>query len=391
MKRILVVDTFDFGVSGDKQFSGGAELHTYVLCKTLLELGYNVTSLHVIKSGYTETTASFNLKGLNQVYLKSKPRFEIVKGENKKSLAMSWSKDLKVEFKRFLKVNQFDYAINNFKANLSNILLEHNIPTIQPLHSGTATLGGMVGTITNRVFAPLLKYGPEMFKLGWASEYVAEDYRIYASKHLGIDIDPWLHPYYVGKSDNVDEVLPSNGKVYIVSRTSPEKRIHVSLDILDKLNIPTKVYTIIGDEDYFDKRIKKYTENPNIEFVYNAMYPDIMEDLRSARLLVLDSNKETFGLSGLEAMERGVPIVYHNNNLDVAPHESIVDTELLTYITKSKDLDDHTDKLRYLDLSLETRVLIANKTRSKFSTSAWKSNFESIFNSFQQTKLNQLF
>lgn len=395
MKHILVIDSFDVGSHGNNKFGGGVELHNYILCRTLSELKYKVTTIQVIAEGCENP--NYNLKNVEQIFLETGPKFLALKDatkENRKSLAMRWSRDIKNEVRRAISnLSDVDYAINNYRANMSLILLEYNIPTIQPLHAGTSTLGGMVGTVTNRVYTPMLEYKnkPSIFKLGYASEYVAHDFKEYANKHINISIDKYLHPYHVGISTITDEVKPSNGNLFFITRTSPEKRLHISLEIAYKNKIPTTVYTTIGDYEYFEKRIKKYVDCDFIEFHFDAPYDVIMEDLKNARALVMDCSKETFGLVGLEAMERGVPIIYHDNGSSIPPQDSIVHPQLNSIVYKSRDIDDHTDKLVNLNLGLNDRNTIARLTRDKFSIKQWKTNLNKLFKSMAKENTFKLF
>lgn len=105
-------------------------------------------------------------------------------------------------------------------------------------------------------------------------------------------------------------------KLITVAALRQGKRVD---DIFEALKIITENYhaknvslTVIGDgflEDYYKRRCSELNMDKYVSFVGRKNKYEIAELLKSHNLYVISSDKETFCISGIEALASGIPIV----------------------------------------------------------------------------------
>ncbi len=107
-------------------------------------------------------------------------------------------------------------------------------------------------------------------------------------------------------SDGKGEYLLFSGRIV------KEKGIEDAIELSQKTGIPLKIAGIKQDVEYFDKVIKPQLSN-SIEYVGNLAYAEYAALLKKAKaLMFLIHWAEPFGLSALDALASGVPVVGYN-------------------------------------------------------------------------------
>jgi glycosyltransferase involved in cell wall biosynthesis len=394
MKKILVIDVLDAGCAGSNFFAGGCEMHNYMLCKVLGEMNHEV---HVIQTTYgTRTTkeCSYDLKNVTQHFLSIPSRNAYVKSLNiedkavLKNMKAGWSRKAAQVVKEKIErmAIEFDFCINNYKARFSMMACEMGIPTVQPTHGSTFQYGGMPGTVGNFLGAPD-KFDSDIFKFGYISEFVKHDYMSFADKHYDYKItEDYMTYYYVGLSSFKGEVYPEEDYLQVITRCNPDKAPHIALDLAAENGVNLKFFTHIQDQAYYDKKIKKYEGHPNIEILVDQPHDQIMESLRRSRGLVMTAQQETFGIVGLEALERGVPIMYLDNKVGMPPQDSVVAPALKEIIVKSSDHQSLGEKMKSIQFSFKQRENLAQETRKHYSQEMWMKNLNRIFEQMPKKK-----
>lgn len=392
--KILVIDVLDAGCAGSNFFAGGCEMHNYMLCKVLGETGHEV---HVIQTTYDNRVAdecSYNLENVNQHFLDISSRNAYVKSLNiedkatLKNMKAGWSrKAAQIVKEKIEKIGiEFDFCVNNYKARFSMIACEMGIPTVQPTHGSTFQYGGMPGTVSN-FLSPPEKFSSDIFKFGYISEFAKQDYMNFADRHYDYKItEDYMTYYYVGLSSFREKVYPESDYLQVITRCNPDKAPHIALDLAAEKEVNLKFFTHIQDQSYYDKKIKKYENHPNIEILIDRPHDQIMESLRSSKGLVMTAQQETFGIVGLEALERGVPIMYLDNKVGMPPQDSVVAPSLKELIKKSPDQESLGEKMKSINLSIEERSYLAEETRKHYSKEMWVKNFNRIFEQMPKKK-----
>lgn len=396
--RILVIDVLDAGCAGPNFFAGGCEMHNYMLCKVLGEkMGLDV---HVIQTTYGNLKpeeCSYGLRNVTQHFLDIPSRNTYVKSLNTddkavlKNMKSGWSRKTAQVFKEKIDLIgcDFDFCFNNYKARFSIMSCAMGIPTIQPTHGSTFQYGGMPGTVGNFLGAPD-KFPSSIFKFGYISDFVKNDYMTFSNKHLQYKItEDYMTYYYEGLSSFSDEVLPESDYLQVVTRCNPDKAPHIALDLAVSQGINLKFFTHIQDQVYYDKKIKKYEGHENISILVNQPHDQIMESLRRARGLVMTAQQETFGIVGLEALERGVPIMYLDNKVGMPPQDGVVAPSLKNIIMKSPNQSSLADLMKSMSFSLDERKHLATETRNHYSEQMWIKNINRIFNLMPKKKITK--
>ena len=93
-------------------------------------------------------------------------------------------------------------------------------------------------------------------------------------------------------------------------RIHPEKGVHEAIRVAQKTGIKLVIAGIVQDQDYFDTRIEPYLDGVTVEYI-GAVGPDRRGKLlgQAAALLHLISFDEPFGLSLVESMACGTPVI----------------------------------------------------------------------------------
>ena len=398
-KKIIVVDAFQEGCAGPNFFTGGVERHNYILCKVLSKMGYEVNVIQTTHKDLTPEECSYGMEGVKQHFigpsLRRNPEHTALE---RKNASANWGRET---FKKFQettrRLSDAVFAFNNAKGRHSRYLCELGIPTLQPTHCSTHQFGGLPGSVDKYLQAPRF-FPSDIFQFGYISDFVKHDYMLYSEKYLTYKItEDYMTEHIEALSEFDGEVLPQGDYITVISRCNPDKQPHLALEIAAANNIDLHFFTVVQDRKYYEKHIQKFEGHPNIKFFANQSHDKIMEDLRGSRGLVMTSRKETFGIAGVEALERGVPIMYMDNIIhlthpcSMAPQDALVSPEIRDMIPKSPDLKDLEEKMKTVSFSLEEREKIARATRGYFSEERWMQNLEKIISKKPTTKKTALF
>ena len=146
---------------------------------------------------------------------------------------------------------------------------------------------------------------PVYKKYNGSSRYVAiseadksPDLDYIATIHHGIDIVQFPFTEAEGKY------------LLFFGRIHPEKGVHEAIQVAKRVGIKLIIAGIIQDEDYFHSRVEPYLDGDAVEYVGSVgpeQRPDILG--RALALLHLISFDEPFGLSLVESLACGTPVI----------------------------------------------------------------------------------
>lgn len=96
-------------------------------------------------------------------------------------------------------------------------------------------------------------------------------------------------------------------------RIHPDKGAHVAIEIAQKANLPLKMAGLIQDQQYFGEKIQPFIETQQVEYLGNVGPTARNQLLGNAKALLHPINfAEPFGLSVLESMMCGTPVIAFN-------------------------------------------------------------------------------
>ncbi len=130
----------------------------------------------------------------------------------------------------------------------------------------------------------------------------------YSNRHPSLDyianvyhgIDLKMYPYCLD---------PSQDYLLFMGRIHPDKGVHEAIEIAQNSGLPLLIAGIIQDKDYFERMVKPYL-NSSIEFIGRVGGKEKIDLLQNAvAFLHPISFEEPFGLSVVEAMACGTPVI----------------------------------------------------------------------------------
>lgn len=102
---------------------------------------------------------------------------------------------------------------------------------------------------------------------------------------------------------------PSQDYLLFMGRIHPDKGAHEAIEIAQKINTPLIMAGIIQDDSYFDQKIKPFL-NSSIRFIGSIGGMEKIKLLQNAKAFLHPiSFEEPFGLSVVEAMACGTPVI----------------------------------------------------------------------------------
>lgn len=121
-----------------------------------------------------------------------------------------------------------------------------------------------------------------------------------------------------------------NGKVLFVGRIANNKNIYHLVDIIEKT--PDEIFFTIAGDGPDEKKLKLYIEkkklSKRVSFVGKKNQEELIELYKQHSLTILPSKIETFGLTIIESMACGTPVIAYNpdgNIVKTASNEIIID------------------------------------------------------------------
>jgi glycosyltransferase involved in cell wall biosynthesis len=157
---------------------------------------------------------------------------------------------------------------------------------------------------------------------GFSSENVVEVYRRYNQNNSYVSISmanrhPDLH-YAATILHGIDTALfrpadHQNDNLLYFGRIHPHKGTEAAIEVARRTDRPLVIAGIIQDQEYFDRRIAPHIDGRNITYVGPVGGSERLELLGSSfALLHLIAFDEPFGLSVVEALASGTPVIATN-------------------------------------------------------------------------------
>ena len=274
-----------------------------------------------------------------------------------------------------------------FKNWLFIELVKLDIPILYLCHNRP---GGISDVSANSKLHNFLQYGHSM---SCVSEYHKEKLIFYYSRPN----DPYMFdiiPDYVIPSSYCEreKIVPAKNIVRHISRASKLKSTFLLHDFLYDTDIPSEVITqtdgaidswkSVKDENiiYVKNNLEKYNEYPRKTYV-NIEHNKTMELIKDSGCMFVGlAPYDTFTITSLEALSRGIPLIVKGK--DVHPAQEMVTDDYKKYIHIFKNKNDFIEKVKeFNSLSIKERQGIADSCYSKMSKEKYFKKLEFILES----------
>jgi glycosyltransferase involved in cell wall biosynthesis len=247
--------------------------------------------------------------------------------------------------------NNFDrlFFYRKAKKNYDNLISEAKINAFNIIHAHTLFTNGYIGyklykkykipyivAVRNTDVNIFLKYFIHLRKLGveillnakkiifispsymdyTISRYVPDKYKNEIQKK-SVVIPNGINEYWVkNRSETSKRLIGNTIKLCYVGEITKNKNVHKVIEDIEvmKKNGKEISYDIVGDGDYLNT-IKELVEKHNLQDCVNIFgkindKDKLKEIFNKNDIFVMTSSFETFGLSYIEALSQGIPVIY---------------------------------------------------------------------------------
>ena len=178
---------------------------------------------------------------------------------------------------------------------------------------------------------------------------------------------------------------PSDGIVRHVSAASQEKSTFGIHKLLDGSDIVSEVYTTLNyvsdyskNEEYVKRNLALYNEYPRINR-FDVDHSEIMDNIaKSVCTFVGLHPVDSFTITSLESLSRGVPIIVKGFK-GRHPAQEMLGDDMKQYVYVYDKKEDVIAKVKeWSNLSLDTRQAIADSCYAKCSEIAYRSRISEV-------------
>tara|TARA_B100000745_G_scaffold283493_1_gene217581 strand:- start:79 stop:1248 length:1170 start_codon:yes stop_codon:yes gene_type:complete len=274
-----------------------------------------------------------------------------------------------------------------FKNWLFKELVKLDIPILYLCHNRP---GGISDVSANSKLHNFLQYGHSM---SCVSEYHKEKLIFYYSRPNDPNMFDIIPDHILPSSYcEREKIVSAKNIVRHISRASKLKSTFLLHDVLSETDIPSEVITQtdgamdswgkIKDENliYVKNNLDKYNEYPRKTYV-NIEHNKTMELIKDSGCMFVGlAPYDTFTITSLEALSRGIPLIVKGK--DVHPAQEMVTDDYKKYVHIFKDKNDFIEKVKEFNLlSLEKRQNISDSCYSKMSKEKYFKKLEYVLES----------
>lgn len=299
---------------------------------------------------------------------------------------------VKIQQKMFECITKFnpDVILSNYEFNsIYERLINLNIPIV----FNSETMPGFWGDLTHaNLLNKFLTMGNSLCCI--SDYHKMKTIKYYSSKRKGwnfdgISPDYVLFPQYCEQETAVPHSLTPAipaGVVRHVSAATKEKKTFFIHEALDGSDVPTEVFTTINflggkaDDPYIVDNLKKYNDWPR-KTNLDVPHTEIMDRIKdSVCMFVGLASYDTFTITSLEALSRGVPLIVSNSN-GKHPAQEMIEPEFSKYVYLYKNKTDLLEKVKEFTLmTVDERQALANSAYRVMSKDIFSSKIVDMLN-----------
>jgi len=266
-----------------------------------------------------------------------------------------------------------DIVIVNYdSATLIQAIQKMEVPTLWISHTAA---GGISKIGHVKMMLEFLKLGGT---LAMVSPWQYEGMRKLSNRINGVDLDlngGFINPAFC-KGDEVVKEQKEHDVVTIARMCKVKnpflnhrfsEKVYRSLILSTTSNLHAS-----SNVEYYEKN--KHWTSPQ-ETLLNLSHKEIMNKLSSSKIYFSTCPVETWGITVLEALSRGLPVILMSKNSHASEIIPASENHFLKVSTK-KEFDLAVEK--FLHLSHEERLQISEDTKRKHSKENWIANLDKI-------------
>lgn len=183
-----------------------------------------------------------------------------------------------------------------------------------------------------------------------------------------------------------ETVQESDGKIRHCSAANIEKGTFFIHDAFDKTDIQTEVYTAFNylnsnskNGKYIEKNLKRFESNPDRVTRLNIDHGEMVNEIgKSLCTFVGLATYDTFTITSLESLSRGVPVLVKNYK-GMHPAKEMLPDEMKQYVHIFENKADMHSKVKeWSNLTIDDRQAIADACYSMTSKEAYTNNLVNI-------------
>jgi glycosyltransferase involved in cell wall biosynthesis len=318
----------------------------------------------------TRSTLSDTVKGGVEKFIKTlHETFEVVPVFYDESIFDKSQKEQKIYQKtiieEILNINPDLVIMNGYRGNKSffnnKAIQELNIPVMHIDHYIVHFPGH------DKKVQSLYNNNQTVFCVSpYHKEFVESEMKRMSKEPTVPSINGFIYPEYARKV----EVKEPEFDLTTIGRMCPDKNPMLLAKYCDGTDLTHKIFSNMEFEDYY-KRNEKYNRG---NVILNLPHKDIMEQSSKARVFLSTWDKETFGITALEAASAGLPLILSCGKNMRHSSECIVADE--SFYGKVRKNDKESFIIEYERLAKLDRKEIAESTQDKHSFDKWKARME---------------
>ena len=262
---------------------------------------------------------------------------------------------------------------NNIKAICFYALRKLNIPILHITHTN-------YGLFTaNETLAKMIQLGHSVYAVSQHNKTYF-DSRASRMGQPVVNFSGILTPSYC-QYDVPVNTSPQK-KLITVGRSNSYKHPFIVHNMVRDTEYTAEIITSVGvDED----SIEYYERNKHLPHIMKLPHNQVIEHIADSTALVMTCTKETFGITALEALSVGTPLIIRTDSTGThASAEIAVDESHRVLIRKSEETQSAIDKLVSLD-----RFSIKQMTQEKYGKDKWVTAYANVFDrTIEQYKNN---
>jgi len=190
------------------------------------------------------------------------------------------------------------------------------------------------------------------------------------------------------RNDKEEAIFRNDKYLLYVGNAYPHKNLERLILAFQELSgdYPELKLVLVGEEDYFYRRLKKYVSSFKFQVSGNIIFTDFVSDgqlaelYRNASLYVFPSLCEGFGLPPLEAISFNLPVVCSNSSC--LPE---VLGEAALYFNP-ENIKEIAEKVRLVLENRELREKLAAAGYQRIKKYSWRKMAEEILNEYQRAR-----